>query len=108
MAISSVGSSYQMQQMQMRKMDGSGGGQGGNQGMRDIMQSLSQEDRTVLKEQMSSLDQAQRADLVSQMKAVDKTTMNEQDYIKTLLDIVNQDNQTTSTASTSVLGTLYA
>jgi peptidyl-tRNA hydrolase len=82
-----VNSNCSMQQTQMRKMDGSGGGQGG---MRDIMQSLSTEDRAALKEQMSSLSQSDRMAAVTQMKEVDATALSSEDYTKALLDILNK------------------
>lgn len=76
-------------QMQMRKMDGSGGGQGQG-GMKDIMQSLSIEDRTAMKESMSSLSQEERVAAVAQMKQVDVASLNDEDYTQTLLDILDE------------------
>ena len=56
-----VGATGSMQQMQTRKMDGSGGGQGqGQGGMKDIMQSLSPEDQATMKDQLSSMSQTDR------------------------------------------------
>lgn len=92
-----IGSYGSMQQMQMRKMDGSGGGQGQG-GMKDIMQSLSTEDRATLKEQLSSMSQEERMATVSQMKEVDAASMSQKDYMQTLLDILNKSN--TSEAET--------
>ncbi len=93
MNVSSSGSmeQMQMQQMQMRKMDGSGGGQGQGGGMRDIMQSLSPEDQDTMKAQMSSMSMEDRMSMVSQMKEVDQTSMSEEDYTQTLLDILNKN-----------------
>ena len=79
----------QMQQMQMRKMDGSGGGHGRG-GMKDIMNSLSSEDQTVLKEKMGTMSIDERMSMVSQMKEVDKASMSDQEYAQTLLDILDQ------------------
>ena len=110
MAVNSINGSSQMQQMrmQMRKMDGTGGGQGyGQNGMRDIMQSLSAEDRNSLREQMSSVDQSKRADIISQMKQIDKNSMSSEDYFQSLLDIINNNTQTSSQASIAT-STLYA
>ncbi|OHD98685.1 MAG: hypothetical protein A3E21_08530 [Sulfurimonas sp. RIFCSPHIGHO2_12_FULL_36_9] len=84
-----VNSNCSMQQTQMRKMDGSGGGQGQG-GMRDIMQSLSTEDRATLKEQLSSMSQEERMSAVTQMKEVDATVLSSEDYTKALLDILNK------------------
>jgi len=96
------------QQMQMRKMDGSGSAQQGQGGMKDIMQSLSSEDRTALKEQMSSLSQEDRASMVSQMKQVDSTAMTSDEYSQTLLDILNQDKTTSTSTSTAFNFSMYA
>ncbi len=110
MAVNSIDGSSQMQQvrMQMRKMDGTGGGQGkGQGGMRDIMQSLSVEDRNSLREQMSSVDQSKRSDIISQMKQIDQSSMSSEDYFQSLLDIINNNTQTSVQASTAA-SALYA
>ncbi len=94
-----VGATGSMEQMQMRRMDGTGGGQGaGKGGMKDIMQSLSAEDQTAMKEQLSSMSSEDRAAAVAEMKAVDKTAMTSEDYTQSLLDIL--DAQTTNEAET--------
>ncbi len=103
-----VGSAGSMQQMQMRNMDGSGNGMGqGQGGMKDIMQSLSQEDRTKLRDQLSSMDQSQRADMISQLKSVDKSSMDSKDYTQTLLDMVGQ-SQTDEAESSDSSFSVYA
>ena len=86
-----VGSCGSMQQMQMRKMDGSGGGQGQG-GMREIMQSLSVEDRATMKDSLSSMSQEERMATVSKMKEVDAASMSSEEYTQVLLDILNQSN----------------
>ena len=95
-----VNASGSMQQM--RKMDGSGNGMGhgaGN-GMRDIMQSLSTEDRTALKTEMSTLPQEERAAIVEQMKQIDRETMDSAEYFQALLDIfTKQESQDESVLS---------
>ena len=97
-----VDSSGSMQQIQMRNMYGQGGGQGnGNGQMKDIMQSLSQEDRTQLRDQMSSLSGQDRQDAIAQMQEVDKSSMSDQDYFQSLLDILNQNEETDSQISTT-------
>ncbi len=82
-----------MQQMQMRKMDGSGGGQGG---MRDIMQNLPEEERATIKEQLSAMTQEEKMAAVEEMKSVDATTLSSQDYTQALLDILNKPNKQTA------------
>lgn len=84
-----VNSNCSMQQTQMRKMDGSGGGQGG---MKDIMQSLSTEDRATLKDQLSSMSQDERVAAITEMKEVDAATLSSEDYTKALLDILDKAN----------------
>ena len=88
MGMGSCGSCSSTQQMQMRKMDGSGGGQGQG-GMRDIMQSLSTEDRATMKESLSSMSQEDRMAAVTQMKEVDAAVLSSEEYTQALLDILN-------------------
>ena len=78
MGMGSCGSCSSTQQMQMRKMDGSGGGQGQG-GMRDIMQSLSTEDRATMKESLSSMSQEDRMSAVTQMKEVDAAVLSSEE-----------------------------
>ena len=90
MNVSGTGS---MEQMQMRKMDGTGGGHGGGKGgMKDIMQSLSTEDQTAMKDQLSSMSEEERMAAISQMKSVEKASMNSEEYTQALLDILDQSN----------------
>ena len=89
-----IDTTQQMQQTQMRKMDGTGGGQGqGSGGMKDIMQNLSSEDRVALQEQMSSLSPEQRADMKEQLKAVDSTGMSGEDYAQSLLNLFTDEEE---------------
>lgn len=95
-----IQSNEMMQQMQMRKMDGSGGGQGG---MREMMQKLPEEERNAIKEQLSAMTQEERVAAVEEMKSVDAATLSSQDYMQALLDILNKTNeQTTSNDGFSV------
>ena len=80
------------EQAQIRKMDGSGGGQGKGGGMKDIMQSLSAQDQTVMKEQMSTMSMDERMAMMSEMKAIDKATMSDEDYLQSILDILDIEN----------------
>ena len=86
-----VNATGSMEQMQMRKMDGSGGGHGKG-GMQDIMQSLSTEDQALMKEQLGSMTMEERMAAVSQMKEVDKAAMSDQEYVQTLLDLIDTSN----------------
>ena len=100
-----IGSTGSMQQMQMRKMDGTGMGQGNGQGkMSEIMQQLPQEDKTAIKEQMQSLDPAQRKDMVSQISQMDTSSMSVDEITASILDLLSpkEEESTTSTSSFSV------
>jgi hypothetical protein len=93
MNVNSVGSMEQM-----RKMDGSGmgQGQGGANGMKDIMQNLSTEDRAVIQEQMSALSQEDKMAVKDQMKQVDATSMSSDEYMETLLSMFDTSTEDTS------------
>ena len=93
-----INASSSIQQMQMQNMYGADGGQG-KSGMKDIMQSLSSEDRSALKEKMGSLSQADKQSMVSQMQQVDSTSMSSDDYAQTLLDMIDQSKPKQSTSS---------
>ena len=109
MDVSAYGSTQQIQaQTQMRKMDGSGGGQGQKGGMKDIMQSLSTEDRTSVQDQLSSMSQDERVSMVNQMKEVDATSMSSEDYTQSILDILNQDTTNEDYTSTVFGFSTYA
>ncbi len=87
-----VNATGSMEQTQLKKMDGSGGGQGKGGGMKDIMQSLPPEDQDALKATMGEMSMEERMSMVSQMKDVDKASMNEEDYIQSILDILDTQN----------------
>ena len=87
-----VNATGSMEQMQLRKMDGSGGGQGKGSGMKDIMQSLSTEDQDALKAQMGEMSMEDRMAMASQMKEIDKSSMSDEDYVQSLLDILDTKN----------------
>ena len=94
-----VNATGSMEQTQLRKMDGTGGGQGkGGGGMKDIIQSLPQEDQDALKATMSEMSMEDRMAMVSQMKEVDQASMSTEDYVQSLLDIL--DTQNTEEAET--------
>ena len=94
-----VNATGSMEQMQLRKMDGTGGGHGkGGGGMKEIMQALPQEDQDTLKATMSEMSMEERMSMVSQMKEVDKASMSDEDYVQSLLEIL--DTQNTEEAET--------
>lgn len=99
-----VESSGQMQQMQMRKMDGTGGGQGG--GMKEMMQSMSPEDRTAFREQMSSMSEADRKTMKDQMAQMDTSKLSSkelsQELMNMLLEYQNTASKNTSVSATAI------
>jgi len=102
------------QQMQMRKMDGSGNGisqghgAGHSNGMKDIMQQLSSEDKTALQEKMSSMSQADRSAMVEQMKQIDAANMSKDEYAKSIMDVVQQTKTASTTSSPAYNFSTYA
>jgi len=92
-----VNATGSIEQMQMRKMDGSGGGNGKG-GMKDIMQSLSTDDQAIMKDKLGSMSMEERMAMVSQMKEVDKASMSDQEYTQTILDLI--DTSDTNEAET--------
>lgn len=91
-----VESSGQMQQ-HMRKMDGSGQGSG----MREMMQSMSPEDRTAFREQMSLLSETDRQTMKDQMAQMDTKNLSSQDLSQQLMSML-LEYQDTASKNTSV------
>lgn len=83
-----VNTSGQMQQTHMRKMDGSGGGQGQGGGMKEMMQSLSAEDRTAFREQMSSLSESDRKTMKDQMAQLDTKNLSSDALAQSLITML--------------------
>ena len=111
MEVGASGQVNQVQnQMQMRKMDGTGGGhsKGGNGGMRDIMQSLPQEDKMALQEQMKGMSSEDRKAAIESMKQVDSTPLSGADYTQALLDAIGTTTQDDEQSSTEVFTPTYA
>ena len=80
-----------------------GNSQGGSQnGMKDIMQNLSMEDRLSLRDQMQSLPKEERVAMKAQLKEVDARSMTQEDYFQSLLDILSQDDTTQEAIGFSV------
>ncbi len=100
MEVGATSQMTQMQtQMQMKKMDGTGGGQGngnGGGGMKDIMQSLPSEDRVAIQDQMSALSKEERVAAKEQMSQIDPTSMSSDDFMSSLLAVLNPASQDTT------------
>lgn len=88
-------------QMQTRKMDGTGGGhgQGGGNGLKDVMQNLSVEDRTTLQEQLSAMSDEDKKVAKEQLKSVDATNLSSEDYLSALWSAMNGTNTSTTTTN---------
>jgi predicted unusual protein kinase regulating ubiquinone biosynthesis (AarF/ABC1/UbiB family) len=101
-----INSSEHMQQTQMRKMDGTGGGQGG--GMKEIMQSMSSEDRTAFREQIAALSEVDRKTIKEQMSKIDISTLSSETLAQTLTDMLSslQSSSITEASSTTTIDLL--
>ncbi len=91
---------------QMQSMQGMHNG-GGNNGMKEVMQNLSKEDRTKLQDMMKSLPEDQRSAIKEQIKSVEFT--NSEDYMQSIMDIFDQaTGSSDSSSSDSSLLSVYA
>ncbi len=99
MTVSGSGAMNRMQMQQMGGGMGMGRGQGGGNGMRDIMQQLSPDQRTELKTQMQSLSESDRQSLVNEMKQVDSSTLSSDAYYETLMSMVSAAAPQTESSS---------
>ncbi len=92
---------YQTQAM------GSGKGQG--QGMRDVMQQLTPDQRAQVRDQMAQMDQTQRRQAMQQMKQLDAANMSNQQYFQQLQNILNPQQTTQQQSAVATTGlNLYA
>lgn len=112
MNVNATGAMTQMQtQMQMQKMDGTGQGQGahkgqgGANGMKDIMQSLSPEDRATFSEQLQSMSQEEKSAIKDELKSIDATSMDSGSYLEALMNVVSG---TSSESTESFVTEVYA
>lgn len=81
---------------QMREMNS--GGNGKNNGMKDIMQSLPQEERAAFREQLSSLSPEERQSFKTEASTIDKTSLSSEEFSKTISNLLAsyQNNQITT------------
>lgn len=84
-----VGSTSSMQQMQMRKMDGTGGGQGNTMGrmMQETISMLPEDTQTDIKALMQTLDPAGKKDAMSKMSQIESSNMTVEDLTAAIMDI---------------------
>ena len=90
-------------QMHMQKMQGSG--QYGDQGLKSVMQNLSEDDRNTLQNMLKSLPQEDRMNIKEQLKSVDFS--NSEDYMQSLMDIFDNTDSGQNIQNDSLLS-LYA
>ncbi|PHR54393.1 MAG: hypothetical protein COA44_13330 [Arcobacter sp.] len=64
--------------------------QGQGNGMKDVMQGLSNDDRAVVRDQMQSLPREERLAMKEQMKALDSSNLSSDEYFQSLLDMFSQ------------------
>lgn len=92
-----VNASGEMTQTHTRKMDGSGNNGGKGNGMQDIMQALSPEDRTAFREELSLLSQTDRSMLKDQLKTLDAGTLASDELTQILTDFLASLKENTAT-----------
>jgi len=81
-----------------------GGTQGGqNAQMKDLMQSLSQEDRQALKDQLQGMSQTDRKSMVDQISQLDYTEMSSDELLSSIDSILNPSSTTDNQNSSSLL-----
>lgn len=84
-----IDSTSTMTQMYMRKMDGSGK----ENGMREVMQSLSDEDKTFVREQMASMSSEDRQNFKNELKTMDSTALTS--FLESLRSVPTETSLTT-------------
>ena len=104
--VNSMQVSGEMTQMRVRKMDGTGGGNGQGNGMRDVMQALSPDDRTAFRESLSTLSQEDRQSIKESIGSLDITTLSADELSQTLADFLSSLEQNTLSQTTLPTTTL--
>jgi len=92
--------------MRIRKMDGIGGGNGEGNGMRDVMQALSPDDRTAFRESLSTLSQEDRQSIKESIGSLDITTLSAGELSQTLADFLSSLEKNTLSQTTLPTTTL--
>ncbi len=107
MNVDQTGAMGNMQQMQMRRMDGSGAGQGNGGAMKEVMQQLPESDRSAIREQMQSQSMTQRQDSVAQIAELDTSHMTVDEIVASIMDILDPQEKSETTSEESILD-IYA
>jgi len=68
----------------------------GNSTMKDIMQSISPEDREAIKTQLQSLPKKDRQSYISQITQLDYTNMDSSQLTASIMDIIGNSTQTST------------
>ncbi|WP_200762501.1 hypothetical protein [Nitrosophilus alvini] len=71
---------------------------GGNRDMKNIMQSLSSEDREMIKTELQSLSKEDRQSLVSQITQLDYANMDSSQLTASIMEILGENTQTDSSS----------
>ncbi len=94
--------------MQQMHRYGASQGNGQNGQMREIMQSLSPEDRESVRSQMQSLSKTERQNLVDQIKQLDYANMDSSQLTQSIMDLIGGSTQTQTTSYDSSILSMYA
>ena len=78
----------------------------GNSQMKEIMQSLSPEDRQTIRTQLQSLSPQDRQNYVSQITQLDYQNMSSSELASSIMDILGTSTQTTSSTTSNL--SIYA
>ncbi|NOQ32009.1 MAG: hypothetical protein GQ570_12895 [Helicobacteraceae bacterium] len=89
MDVNSASGISQMQQMQMRNIYGESQGFGQ---MKDIMQSLSQEDRTAVRDQMQALSKDEKKTFMDDMKNMEVSESSSADTLQSIMDLLSSSS----------------
>ena len=89
-----VNAAGSMQQMQMRKMDGTGGTQGNGMGkaMKETLSQLPEETQTEIKSFLETLDQTTKKEMATQITQLDASSMSTEDLGNSIKDILGMNS----------------
>jgi len=95
-----VNATGSMQQMQMRKMDGSGGGQGNGMGrmMKETLSILPEETQADIKSLMQTLDPSAKKDTMAQITQIESSNMTVEDLTAAIMDIFQTGEEATESS----------
>ncbi|MDQ1339836.1 MAG: hypothetical protein QG567_991 [Campylobacterota bacterium] len=86
---------------------GQAGGNGNSQ-MRDIMQNLSPEDRSMIREKMSTMPTDDKMAMKEKLSQIDTKSMSQEELSKTFIDILNETEIQETSSNDDYLISVYA